>query len=91
VFEETFKNPPRYGPRARSGRLSAPSVSHSSKSSFYGAFVWVRRALSGRKWRFAARAVSPDGRPCGFWHVMRGGNPIVGTASRGWCSHPDAA
>ena len=36
VFEETFKNPPRY--------------------------------------------VSPDGRPAGFWHVMRGGNPIVGSA-----------
>ena len=41
--------------RAASGRLSALSVSL-WKSSLYGAFVWARRAFSGRKWRFPARA-----------------------------------
>jgi hypothetical protein len=42
--------------RARPGRLSALGVSH-SKLVFYGAFVWVRRALNGRKQRCLARAV----------------------------------
>ena len=37
------------------GRLSALSV-FLSKSVLYGAFVWARRALSGLKWRFPARA-----------------------------------
>ena len=43
--------------RARPGRLSALSVSH-SESGLYGAFVWARRALNGQKRRFPARAVT---------------------------------
>jgi hypothetical protein len=39
------------------GRLSALSV-FLSKSVFYGAFVWARRALNGPKRRFPARAVA---------------------------------
>ena len=39
--------------RARPGRLSGLSVSH-SKSVLYGAFVWARRALSSQKRRFPA-------------------------------------
>ena len=42
--------------RARRG-LSSLSVFH-SKSVLYGAFVWVRRALSSPKRRFPARAVA---------------------------------
>jgi hypothetical protein len=42
--------------RARPGRLSTLSVSH-SKSFFYGAFAWARRALNSPKRRFPARAV----------------------------------
>jgi hypothetical protein len=42
--------------RARPGRLSAHSVSH-SKSILYVAFVWARRALNRPKRRFPARAV----------------------------------
>jgi hypothetical protein len=42
--------------RARPGRLSALSVLH-SKSSFYGAFVWARRALNCTFRRVPARAV----------------------------------
>ena len=45
--------------RARRGRLSALSVSH-SKSVLYGGFVWARRALNSQKRRFLA----PPGR-CG--------------------------
>ena len=49
--------------RARPGRLSALSVSH-SKSILYGAFVWACRALNSSKRRFPARAVRPRlGRP----------------------------
>jgi hypothetical protein len=40
--------------RALLGRLSALSVSH-SKSVLYGAFVWVRRALTSPERRFLAR------------------------------------
>ena len=47
--------------RALSGRLSGLSVFH-SKSVFYGAFVWVRRALNVQKWRFLARAVAREAR-----------------------------
>ena len=44
--------------RARPGSFSALRVSHSI-SVFYGAFVWVHRALSSQKWRFPARAGRP--------------------------------
>jgi tRNA G18 (ribose-2'-O)-methylase SpoU len=47
--------------RAVPGRLSAISV-FLCKSVFYGVFVWARRALSGPKWRFPARA---GGAPAG--------------------------
>jgi hypothetical protein len=40
-----FDGIPAATARARPGRLSALSVLH-SKSIFYGAFVWVRRALN---------------------------------------------
>jgi hypothetical protein len=43
--------------RAASGRLSGLSVFR-SESVLCGAFVWARRALSGRKRRFPARAVN---------------------------------
>jgi hypothetical protein len=46
--------------RARPGRLSALSVFH-SKSVLYGDFVWARRALNRKKWRFRARAVGGNG------------------------------
>jgi hypothetical protein len=45
--------------RARPGRLSTHSVSH-SKSSLYGEFVWARRVLNSQKRRFSARAVRPE-------------------------------
>ena len=41
--------------RARPGRLSTLSVSHSN-SGLYEAFVWARRALNRQKRRFPARA-----------------------------------
>ena len=41
--------------RAALGRLSALSV-FLCESVLYGAFVWARRALNGRKRRFPARA-----------------------------------
>ena len=44
--------------RARPGRLSALSVFH-SESVFYGALVWVHRALNSQKRRFPARADTP--------------------------------
>ena len=43
------------GPRSR-GALSDLSVIH-SKYVLYGAFVWARRVLNGRKRRFPARTV----------------------------------
>jgi hypothetical protein len=42
--------------RARPGRLSGRSLSH-SRLVLYGAFVWARRALNGQKRWFLARAV----------------------------------
>jgi hypothetical protein len=45
--------------RARSGRLGGLSIFR-CKSVSYGAFVWTRRALNRRKWRFPARAVQRD-------------------------------
>ena len=48
--------------RAHLGRLSALRAFH-GKSSFYGAFVWVRRALDRSKRRFPARAVADIGGP----------------------------
>jgi beta-galactosidase len=47
--------PPRVNGPGRRGRLSALRVSL-YKSILYGAFVWARRALNSRKWRFPARA-----------------------------------
>ena len=43
--------------RAAQGRLSAIRL-FLWKSILYGAFVWARRALNSRKWRFPARAVA---------------------------------
>jgi hypothetical protein len=54
---ELFATLPRPG---RPGRLSALSVFH-SKSVLYGVFVWARRVLNRQKWRFPARAVTPEG------------------------------
>jgi hypothetical protein len=53
VYDQSISEDAR--PRRR-GRLSALSV-FLSKSVFYGAFVWARRALNRRKRRFPARAV----------------------------------
>jgi hypothetical protein len=56
--------PELYGTvRARPGRLSALSVSH-SESGLYVAFVWARGALNRKKRRFPARA--------GAWELLRG-------------------
>ena len=60
--------------RAVPGRLSAISVFH-SKSVLYGAFVWARRALNGRKRRFSARAG-------GRLHDARGRRQHAGTIHR---------
>ena len=51
---------PFYHCPGRPGRLSALSVFH-SKSVLYGVFVWARRVLNRQKWRFPARAVTPEG------------------------------
>jgi hypothetical protein len=62
--------------RALAGRLSALGVSH-RKSILYGAFVWARRALNGRKRRFPTRAASKKaktgigGKDLGYEHDAR--------------------
>jgi hypothetical protein len=48
--------------RACPGRLSALCIFH-RKSVLYGAFVWARRALNGKKRRFWARAVMKEFMP----------------------------
>jgi Ca2+-binding EF-hand superfamily protein len=63
--------------RARPGRLSALSVSH-SKSILYGACAWTRRALNGPK-RFSGRAEGP----------LRGCRSVERGGGRGKSRSPD--
>ena len=51
------------GPLARGGY--AALAFYFAKSAFFGAFVWVRRALNDPKRRFPARAVGPNPVPDG--------------------------
>jgi hypothetical protein len=57
--------------RAARGRLSALGV-FLCKSVFYGVFVWARRALNRRKWRFPARAEKDYHSVCGTGHGYNG-------------------
>ena len=56
LFHGTFACAAMYmsGP---AGGGSAPLKFLHSKYVLYGTFVWARRALNSRKWRFTARAV----------------------------------